>query len=346
MSALDSVQPRHNYTTSATIEASHFLRLTRRGQNHEKKRGQKSRILRNHVYLTTGLDAFSPILESDVSPLNELLVLNPQQTSVNLWVGSNNVTAPCHYDGYHNFYVQISGTKRFILASPRARSWLRPFPFLHPSHAQCQKRLGTFTLADNDVLSSKDEFYEAVLEPGDILYLPPLWFHEVTSLSRSISVNAWTPPRREIEVVEALFALPVPWEEKGTSQESKPRRLAQIFSRLFGNATICDAEAAFVEDLYAERYAELVKIGELDIGAEVSCVSNSNPGGELERSVASFTKRAKELVQLLPQDTKRTWLFNFAEALVFASVNAQSELVASLIHKLPSCLRELASLEE
>ena len=53
--------------------------------------------------------------------------------------------------------------------------------------------------------------------------------------------------------------IPVPWEEKGTSQESKPRRLAQIFSRLFGNATICDAEAAFVEDLYAERYAELVK---------------------------------------------------------------------------------------
>jgi hypothetical protein len=361
MSVLQHVRPRHNYTKN-TMGASTFLRRTHRRQRklqkkQKRKRQQKQKTTpHNHVYLTTGLDTFSPVLERDVSPLHEFLVLNPQQTSVNLWVGSKNVTAPCHYDGYHNFFVQISGTKRFLLASPWARSWLRPFPFLHPSHAQCQRRLDTRSHQDGDTLPPHGDefgFYEAVLEPGDLLYIPPGWFHEATSLSRSVSVNGWTPPRSEIETVEALFALPVPWEEEmrvpGESApgENKPRKLVHILARLFGSATVPDAAAQFVKDLYAERYAELVAIGELDIGGPVSCITGRDAGGTggTDPSIAAFVVRAQELAQLLPRDNKRTWLFNFCEVLAFSAVSAQTELVASLIHALPSCLREHAALE-
>ena len=117
------------------------------------------------------------MLEQDVSPIEELLVLQPEQTSVNIWAGSINVTAPCHYDGYHNFYVQVSGTKRFLLAAPGARGWLRPFPFLHPSHAQCQRRLRPKNKDGNvesDNATQDSIYYEAILEPAMFCIYPAL----------------------------------------------------------------------------------------------------------------------------------------------------------------------------
>ena len=37
--------------------------------------------------------------------------------------------------------AQLSGSKRFLLAPPSAWPLVRVFPFLHPSHAQCQRDL-------------------------------------------------------------------------------------------------------------------------------------------------------------------------------------------------------------
>ena len=63
------------------------------------------------------------------------------------------------------------GSKTFVLASPNAtREKLHLFPFLHPSHAQCQKRLSV----DSDAAA-----YVTTLVAGDVLYIPPLWAHEV-----------------------------------------------------------------------------------------------------------------------------------------------------------------------
>ncbi|MCK3830167.1 cupin-like domain-containing protein [Pseudomonas reactans] len=35
------------------------------------------------------------------------------------------------------------------------------------------------------------EFFRLHLRPGDMLYLPEGWFHEVSSLSMSFSINFW-----------------------------------------------------------------------------------------------------------------------------------------------------------
>lgn len=34
--------------------------------------------------------------------------------------------------------------------------------------------------------------YEALLEPGDLLYVPPLWWHHVEALSASVSLSTWS----------------------------------------------------------------------------------------------------------------------------------------------------------
>lgn len=48
------------------------------------------------------------------------------------------------------------------------------------------------------------------LAPGDVLYIPPYWFHEVTSLDSSISVNVWTTSREE-EVIDYIASEAVPF---------------------------------------------------------------------------------------------------------------------------------------
>lgn len=57
--------------------------------------------------------------------------------------------------------------------------------------------------------SAKGLSWVAVLEPGDLLYIPPLWLHEVTALLPSISVNVWTGTRAE-ENMRRAMALPLP----------------------------------------------------------------------------------------------------------------------------------------
>jgi hypothetical protein len=91
--------------------------------------------------------------------------------------------------------AQLQGTKRFLLFPPRAWTTLGIYPFLHPSHAQATANVSEHipSLALPDLASSvqpaelawaeKAGLYVADLGPGDMLYLPPLWFHHVVAVS-------------------------------------------------------------------------------------------------------------------------------------------------------------------
>ena len=44
-----------------------------------------------------------------------------------------------------------------------------------------------------------------LLKPGDVLYIPPLYFHSVVSITPSYSVNAWTEDKKEAKHVHDIF---------------------------------------------------------------------------------------------------------------------------------------------
>ena len=67
--------------------------------------------------------------------------------------------------------MQLYGAKRLTLLPPTASGLLRPFPYLHPSHAQCQQRLSELT--DAQLRAAGGMRLE--VSPGDLLYLPPMW---------------------------------------------------------------------------------------------------------------------------------------------------------------------------
>jgi len=136
----------------------------------------------SYLYFTGDIDDVGPWVWEDVQPIEELLILNAKHSSINLWMGQPNVIAHCHYDAYHNFYAQIYGRKRFTMFRPTEWPGIYPYPFLHPHHAQAQVNISDDISISMFPAVKHLEGYQVLLEPGDLLYMPPLWFHHVEAV--------------------------------------------------------------------------------------------------------------------------------------------------------------------
>jgi hypothetical protein len=138
----------------------------------------------------------------------------------NLWVGTRGVVARAHYDSFHNAFAQVAGRKAFLLRPPAAHAEMRLHPRAHPSYRQAQ--VDGYASLQRDVqcggaagLDAADApetaAAEVILEPGDVLYLPPFHFHQVSALDASVSINAWCDSRAYWEMDRAIVQ-PVPLE--------------------------------------------------------------------------------------------------------------------------------------
>lgn len=110
-----------------------------------------------------------------------------------LWIGMPGHVEPLHTDEGDGTLYQVAGVKHVALFPPKQLHNLYPFPLFGPLPPWvCQvdldrpdhkrfPRLG-------EALASR---FDVVLEPGDMLYLPSQWSHEVTIVSGApcISVN-------------------------------------------------------------------------------------------------------------------------------------------------------------
>lgn len=105
---------------------------------------------------------------------------------VNIWSGTQGTFTPLHYDAYHNFFVCLAGRKRFKLLAPVRWNEAFLFPAMHPSARQSQKACSSLAR------HVRRRRIEVVLTPGQVLYIPPYWFHEVCNLTPSIGFNVWS----------------------------------------------------------------------------------------------------------------------------------------------------------
>lgn len=155
-----------------------------------------------YVYLNAPVSMLGSEVAKDV-PSNFLP--DPWQPAMlNTWMGSAGSTAPLHHDPFDNFFIQIYGRKRFILFPPVEHHNLYVYPKTHPRNRQSQVNLDASIDGDvaRDTLHThpairhfpdllKAKGIEVILNPGDTMYLPPFWFHQVESLDDSISINTW-----------------------------------------------------------------------------------------------------------------------------------------------------------
>lgn len=110
-----------------------------------------------------------------------------------LMISTQGNVTPAHFDNQQNIFAQIYGYKRFILFPPEDYDKLYPHPVWHPHDRQSQV---DFENPDYAKFPKFREIkgHEAVLGPGDVLYLPLYWWHHVESLCQTqytTSLNFW-----------------------------------------------------------------------------------------------------------------------------------------------------------
>jgi len=123
-------------------------------------------------------------------------------------------------------------------------SWMNNIRFV--------RSLNTKNETHDDTTSSEEDKLQPIaaspawvvdLEPGDLLYIPPFWLHEVTALNAngddaprecglengpaSVSVNVWTSSADSIEA-ETLFALPLPSESTNSKAANASSKAANV----------------------------------------------------------------------------------------------------------------------
>ncbi|KAL3828156.1 hypothetical protein ACJIZ3_016958 [Penstemon smallii] len=109
--------------------------------------------------------------------------------SLNAWFGPPGTVTPLHHDPHHNILAQVVG-KKYIRLYPASLS-----EELYP---HTESMLSNSSQVDLDNIDEKEfpgvsnlEFVDCILEEGEMLYIPPKWWHYVRSLTTSFSVSFW-----------------------------------------------------------------------------------------------------------------------------------------------------------
>jgi hypothetical protein len=105
------------------------------------------------------------------------------------WLGPARTVTPLHCDYDDNIFAQIWGSKRIFLAPPHHDAFLytreaNPVLFGSPFDPEAPD-FDAFPLARQAAI------VECVVHPGEMLYVPAGWYHQVRALTFSLSANRW-----------------------------------------------------------------------------------------------------------------------------------------------------------
>lgn len=146
---------------------------------------------------STDLDQFLPGLRED----NDLALDHPdfahRPPLASIWIGGR-TTVPAHFDVSNNLACCMVGRRRFTLFPPEQVTNLYPGP-LEPTPAGQVVSMVDFRDPD---LARFPRFAEALaaaqvaeLDPGDVLFYPALWWHQVEALDPfNAMINYWWNP--------------------------------------------------------------------------------------------------------------------------------------------------------
>jgi hypothetical protein len=105
------------------------------------------------------------------------------------WLGPAGTVTPLHCDYDDNVFAQVRGSKRIMLAPPHHDAFLyvreaNPVLFGSPVDGEAPD-------FERYPLARQATLLECVVAPGDMLYVPAGWYHQVRALDFSLSVNRW-----------------------------------------------------------------------------------------------------------------------------------------------------------
>jgi lysine-specific demethylase 8 len=128
---------------------------------------------------------------------------------MNAWLGPKGTKTPLHTDPYHNVLCQVVGFKYVRLYAPDQTPYLYPREaeesgvsmentssvdlfYLRPDlEGQTERAAQAKEMYTQYPLFHNATYQEAILGPGESLYIPLGWWHYLESLTPSFSVSFW-----------------------------------------------------------------------------------------------------------------------------------------------------------
>ena len=111
------------------------------------------------------------------------------RNDLHLWIGAANQKSTIHNDNYQNLNAQIYGKKTFLLFSPEQHR------FLYPVKIDRELWSSPIDPQNPDLvkypLFAQASCIEAILEPGEILFIPVFWWHQARAITTAINLNMW-----------------------------------------------------------------------------------------------------------------------------------------------------------
>ena len=129
-----------------------------------------------------------PELMNDIHIPEYCCIGNNEEPDINAWFGPKGTVSPLHQDPKSNFLCQVSGRKYVKLYHVNQTELLYPHEGMLSNTSQIDAEnvdLDSFPKAANAIFS------HAILNPGEILFIPVKHWHYIRSLDVSFSVSFW-----------------------------------------------------------------------------------------------------------------------------------------------------------
>lgn len=160
------------------------------------------------------------IVDDVANALGTLTDATPDRQASGLWIGSRGVVTPLHHDAWTGLLFQFHGAKRIRMFAPGDRANLYFSSPLRP-RSVWSRLPGRSSDADPDRFPrfARATPHDGELNPGEVLFIPPFWSHEIEALEANISMPfRFTTGAREyldpgflvpaIEIFDAKFVRP------------------------------------------------------------------------------------------------------------------------------------------
>ncbi|ESQ84062.1 hypothetical protein AEAC466_09970 [Asticcacaulis sp. AC466] len=174
----------------------------------------------DHLVPDMAADLDMPLLDVSVRP--------------RIWLG-NTLRTQTHFDYMANIAVHIAGEKTFTLFAPDQTGNLYPGP-LDMTPAGVPVSMASLEEPDFEHFPRlKEAIGKAVvarLEPGDGLFIPPLWWHHVQTIGPlNMLINYWWDPARDDspDPVDALILAALAFKDMPPTQREAWRALLDYF---------------------------------------------------------------------------------------------------------------------
>ena len=121
----------------------------------------------------------------------------------NLLFSTSGMVVGLHFDLPRNLLAQVVGTKQVLLVAPEHGRYL----YRHPWYSSL-RHASPVHFEDPDLerypLLRKCRLFTAVLEPGEMIFIPSGWWHQTAALETSVSINFWWASLATYPVVRGI----------------------------------------------------------------------------------------------------------------------------------------------